>query len=73
MCVPRTPSVSITWLTSAAISLSAATDVARVFVASSTRADALSLKVNGPLTDLDGLPFALALSQPCPFRKFHPA
>jgi hypothetical protein len=47
--------------------------VARVFVASSTRADALSLKVNGPLTDLDGLPFALALYQPCPFRKFHPA
>jgi hypothetical protein len=38
--------------------------VARVFVASSTRADALSLKVNGPLTDLDGLPFALALSNP---------
>ena len=28
---------------------------------------------NGPLTDLDGVPFALALSQPCPFRKFHPA
>ncbi len=40
--------------------------MARVFVASSTRADALSLKVNGPLTDLDGLPFALALSQPNP-------
>jgi hypothetical protein len=51
---------------------SAATDVARVFVASSTRADALSLKVNGPLTDLDGLPFALALSQPTYAIAFDP-
>jgi hypothetical protein len=51
---------------------SAATDVARVLVASSTRADALSLKVNGPLTDLDGLPFALALSQPTYAIAFDP-
>ncbi len=43
---------------------SAATDVARVLVASSSRADGLSLKLNGPLMDLDGAQFAFALSQP---------
>ncbi len=51
---------------------SAATDVARILVASSSRTDALSLKVNGPLTNLNGGPFTLALSQPTYAIAFDP-
>jgi hypothetical protein len=51
---------------------SAAGDVARVLVASSTRPDGLSLKVNGPLTDLDGAAFALSLSEPTYAIAFDP-
>ncbi|HKE34475.1 MAG TPA: hypothetical protein VKB66_04705 [Candidatus Acidoferrum sp.] len=51
---------------------SAATDVARVLAASSSRTDALSLKLKGPLTDLNGAPFALALSLPTYAIAFDP-
>jgi hypothetical protein len=51
---------------------SSAGDVARVLAASSSRTDALSLKTNGPLTDLDGAPFALSLSKPTYAIAFDP-
>jgi hypothetical protein len=51
---------------------SAASDVARVLVASSSRADALALHLNGPLTDLDGAAFTLALSHPTYAIAFDP-
>ena len=51
---------------------SATNEVARVLVASSTRTDGLSLRMNGGLTDLNGLPFALALSKPTYGIAFDP-
>jgi hypothetical protein len=52
---------------------SAAGNVARVLVASSSRVDGLSLKVNGPATDLDGAPFTLALASPMYAVAFDPS
>src|SRR5215831_2028839 len=50
----------------------AANDVARVLVASSSRTDGLSLKLKGPLTDLDGAPFTLQLALPTYAIAFDP-
>ncbi len=51
---------------------SAAGDVARVLVASSTRTDSLSLQVAGSISDLDGNAFALALELPTYAIAFDP-
>jgi hypothetical protein len=51
---------------------SAAGDVARVLVASSSRDDGLSLRLGGTVTGLDGGPFTFALSHPTYAIAFDP-